>query len=220
MLKASAEAGHAAEAEGDAPEAFARAAKVVEAEYAAPYLAHAQLEPPSSIARFNPDGTLDVWLPNQMPELFQAISAKVAGLSPDKVRIHSPMLGGFFGRHFPYDSGNPFPQAILLAKATGRPVKVLWSREEEFARDGLRPLSFSRFRAALDAAGTPTAIEVRTVGEGPIGRYFRRPDADAGRPLRGRGIVEKPYAIPNRRMTFTSVAHPVTIAFWRSVGIR
>ncbi len=51
-------------------------------------------------------------------------------------------------------------------------MKVLWSREEEFARDGLRPLSFSRFRAALDAAGTPTAIEVRTVGEGPIGRYF------------------------------------------------
>ncbi|WP_425350099.1 molybdopterin cofactor-binding domain-containing protein [Methylobacterium tarhaniae] len=217
-LKASAEAGHVAEAEGDAGAAFAGAAKVIEAEYAAPYLAHAQLEPPSAIARVNGDGTLDVWLPNQMPELFQAVSAKVAGVEPDKVRLHSPMLGGFFGRHFIYENGNPFPQAILLAKATGRPVKVLWSREEEFARDGLRPLSFSRFRAALDAAGHPTAIEARTVGEGPIGRYFGVLMKTPVDPSAVEGIVEKPYAIPNRRMTFTKVAHPVTIAFWRSVG--
>ena len=217
-LKGAAEAGHAAEQEGDAAAAFAKAAKVIEAEYAAPYLAHAQLEPPSAIARFNGDGTLDVWLPNQMPELFQSISAKVAGMEPEKVRIHSPMLGGFFGRHFPYDAGNPFPQAILLARATGRPVKVLWSREEEFARDGLRPLSFTRFRAALDAAGQPTAIEVRTVGEGPIGRYFGALMRTPVDPSAVEGIVEKPYAIPNRRMTFTKVAHPVTIAFWRSVG--
>ena len=84
------------------PAAFAKAAKVVEADYDAPYLAHAQLEPPSAIARFDGDGTLDVWLPNQMPEVFQAVSAKVAGLQPDQVRIHSPMLGGFFGRHFTY----------------------------------------------------------------------------------------------------------------------
>ncbi|MCZ2932281.1 molybdopterin-dependent oxidoreductase, partial [Acinetobacter baumannii] len=71
-----------------------------------------------------------------------------------------------------YGPGNPFPQAIRLAQATRRPVKVLWSREEEFRSDALRPLSYSRFRAALDAQGRPSAIEVRTVGEGPIGRYF------------------------------------------------
>ncbi|MEE7484483.1 isoquinoline 1-oxidoreductase [Methylobacterium oryzae] len=217
-LKASADPGHVAEAEGDVTGAFARAAKVVEADYAAPYLAHAQLEPPSAIARFNGDGTLDVWLPNQMPEVFQAVSAKVAGLEPAQVRIHSPMLGGFFGRHFTYEAGNPFPQAILLAKATGRPVKVLWSREEEFARDAVRPLSFSRFRAALDAAGRPTAIAVRTVGEGPIGRYFGMMMKTPVDPSAVEGIVEKPYAVPNRRMTFTKVAHPVNIAFWRSVG--
>ena len=217
-LKASADPGHVAEAEGDVAGAFASAAKVVEADYEAPYLAHAQLEPPSAIARFNGDGTLDVWLPNQMPEVFQAVSAKVAGLEPAQVRIHSPMLGGFFGRHFTYEAGNPFPQAILLAKATGRPVKVLWSREEEFARDAVRPLSFSRFRAALDAAGRPTAVTVRTVGEGPIGRYFSMMMRTPVDPSAVEGIVEKPYAVPNRRMTFTKVAHPVNIAFWRSVG--
>ncbi|MGU3454483.1 MULTISPECIES: xanthine dehydrogenase family protein molybdopterin-binding subunit [unclassified Methylobacterium] len=217
-LKASADPGHMAEEEGDVAGAFAKAAKVVEAEYEAPYLAHAQLEPPSAIARFDRDGTLDVWLPNQMPEVFQAVSAKVAGLQPAQVRIHSPMLGGFFGRHFTYDAGNPFPQAILLARATGRPVKVLWSREEEFSRDAVRPLSFSRFRAALDASGQPTAIEARTVGEGPIGRYFGMMMQTPVDPSAVEGIVEKPYAVPNRRMTFTKVAHPVNIAFWRSVG--
>ncbi|CAO4142111.1 Isoquinoline 1-oxidoreductase subunit beta [Methylorubrum aminovorans] len=217
-LKGSANPGHVAEAQGDVPGAFAKAAKVVEADYEAPYLAHAQLEPPSAIARFDRDGTLDVWLPNQMPEVFQAVSAKVAGLQPAEVRIHSPMLGGFFGRHFAYEAGNPFPQAILLAKATRRPVKVLWSREEEFARDAVRPLSFSRFRAALDPEGQPTALEVRTVGEGPIGRYFNMMMQTPVDPSAVEGIVEKPYAVPNRRMTFTKVAHPVNIAFWRSVG--
>ncbi|WP_442919012.1 molybdopterin cofactor-binding domain-containing protein [Methylobacterium sp. WSM2598] len=207
-----------AEAEGDAGGAFASAARVIEAAYEAPYLAHAQLEPPSAIARFNPDGTLDVWTPNQMPELFQALSAQAAGLAPDRVRIHSPMLGGFFGRHFAYGPANPYPQAILLARATGRPVRVLWSREEEFGSDALRPLSASRFRAALDAAGRPIALEVRTVGEGPIGRWFGAMVQGPVDPSAVEGLVRKPYAIPNRRMTFVKRAHPVTIAFWRSVG--
>ena len=158
-LKGSTAPGIPAEQEGDPDAAFAGAAKVVEAEYDAPYLAHAQLEPPASIARFNPDGTLDLWLPNQMPELFQQVAAKVAGLQPEQVRIHSPMLGGFFGRHFYYGPANPFPQAILLAKAMGRPVRVLWSREEEFGMDAVRPLSFARFRAALGADGLPVALQ-------------------------------------------------------------
>jgi isoquinoline 1-oxidoreductase beta subunit len=216
-LKASTESGLSAEQEGDTKAAFAAAAKVIEAEYDAPYLAHGQLEPPSSMARFNADGTLDVWIPNQMPDLFQKLAADTAGLTPDKVTLHQPILGGFFGRHFVYGSSNPFPQAILLAKATGKPVKVLWSREEEFRMDALRPLSFSRFRAALDKDGMPTAIEVKTVGEGPIGRWFGNAFGPLD-PSAVEGIVAKPYAIPNRSMEFVKLAHPVTIAFWRSVG--
>lgn len=214
-LRGAADAGVSAEAEGDPDAAFAGAAKTLEAEYHVPYLNHAQLEPPSTIARFNGDGTLDLWLPNQMPELFQKFAAETAGIQPDQVRIVSPMLGGFFGRHFAYGTGNPFPQAILLAKATGRPVKVVWSREEEFAMDALRPLSFTRFKAAVDASGMPSAITARTVGEGPLGRYWGMGPVD---PSAVEGIVEKPYAIPNRSMEYVKLAHPVTIAFWRSVG--
>lgn len=207
-----------AEMEGDVEAAFAKAAKVVEADYDAPYLAHGQLEPPSSIARFNADGTLELWVPNQMPEWFQAAAAKTAGLPPEKVILHSPMLGGFFGRHFVYGPGNPFPQAILLARQTGKPVKVLWSREEEFKRDALRPLSFSRFRAAIGPDGKPSAIQVRTVGEGPSGRYFGVGAHGGVDSSAVEGIIQKPYAIPNRRMDYVRFAHPVTIAYWRSVG--
>ncbi|GJE27629.1 xanthine dehydrogenase family protein molybdopterin-binding subunit [Methylobacterium organophilum] len=217
-LKGTRESGIPAEQEGDPAAAFAGAAKVIEAEYDAPYLAHAQLEPPSAVARFTEDGTLDLWLPNQMPELFQQIAAKTAGLAPEQVRIHSPMLGGFFGRHFYYGPANPFPQAILLAKATGRPVRVLWSREEEFGMDAVRPLSFARFKAALGADGMPVALQTTAIGEGPIGRWFGALFKSPVDSSVVEGLDKKPYAIPNRRLDYVKVAHPVTIAFWRSVG--
>jgi isoquinoline 1-oxidoreductase subunit beta len=217
-LKGSSEPGIPAEQEGDPAAAFAGAARIVEAEYDAPYLAHAQLEPPSAVARFAEDGSLDLWLPNQMPELFQQVAAKVAGLGPEQVRIHSPMLGGFFGRHFYYGPASPFPQAVLLAKAVGRPVRVLWSREEEFGMDAVRPLSFARFRAALGADGMPVALQTTAVGEGPIGRWFGALFKAPVDPSVVEGLDRKPYAIPNRRLDYVRVPHPVTIAFWRSVG--
>ena len=213
-LTGSAAQGVSVEAEGDTAAAFAAAARTIEAEYHAPYLNHAQLEPPSAIARFNDDGTLDVWLPNQMPEAFQKLCAEAGGVAIEKVRLHQPILGGFFGRHFAYGAGNPFPQAIRLAKATGRPVKLVWSREEEFKMDAMRPLSFTRLKAAIGADGMPTALTSRTVGEGPLGRHFGlSPD-----PSMVEGITGKPYAIKNRAMEAVTLAHPVNIAFWRSVG--
>ncbi|OHV15774.1 isoquinoline 1-oxidoreductase [Methylorubrum extorquens] len=217
-LKGTTEPGLPAEQEGAPGAAFANAAKVIEAEYDAPYLAHAQLEPPSAVARFTADGSLDLWVPNQMPELFQQIAAKTAGLDPEQVRIHSSMLGGFFGRHFAYGPANPFPQAILLAKATGRPVRVLWSREEEFGMDAVRPLSFARFKAALGPDGMPVALQTTAVGEGPISRWFGALFTSPVDSSVVEGLDKKPYAIPNRRLDYVRVAHPVTIAFWRSVG--
>lgn len=209
--------GIAAESHGNVAAALRGAARVVEATYDAPYLAHGQLEPPSAIARWNEDGTLDLWLPNQAPEMFQRAAASVAGIEPENVRVHSPMLGGFFGRHFLYATANPFPQAILLARAVGRPVKLIWSREEEFLRDTLRPLGLARFRVALDAQGLPVALEAEAVGEGPTGRWFGR-RTDAADPSAVEGIAGKPYAIPNRRIAHVVVPNPAVIGFWRSVG--
>lgn len=211
--------GAAAESHGDAAAALAAGGKIVEAEYDAPYLAHAQLEPPSALAAFQADGSLDLTLPNQAPGFYQGAAAQVAGLKPEQVRIHSPILGGFFGRHFLYGPANVFPQAILLAKATGRPVKVIWSREEEFRRDAYRPLSYAKFRAALGPDGLPTAIHAVAVGEGPMGRHFpgflSNPAVDDSVV---EGIKEKPYGVPNRRVDYVKSVHPGNVGFWRSVG--
>lgn len=216
-LKAMTGDGLEAEASGDATKALAGAKTVIEAAYDAPHLAHAQLEPPSALARWNEDGTLELWAPNQAPEMFQGAAAKVAGIDPSKVIIHSPLLGGFFGRHFLYASANPFPQAILLSKAVGKPIKLVWSREEEFLRDALRPMAVARFRAGLDEKGMPVALSAVAVGEGATGRWFgRQPDKVDSSAVEG--ISEKLYAIPNRRVGHIHVDDPAVIGFWRSVG--
>ncbi|MFD2441222.1 xanthine dehydrogenase family protein molybdopterin-binding subunit [Paracoccus kondratievae] len=216
-LKAAPGDGIAFEEEGDVSAALAGAAKVVEASYDAPYLAHGQLEPPSALVRWNEDGTLELWAPNQAPEMFQAHAAKVADIEPGQVIVHSPLLGGFFGRHFLYETANPFPQAILLSKAVGRPIKLIWSREEEFLRDALRPMSAVRFRAGLDADGLPVALHAVSAGEGPAGRWFGR-DPDKVDSTAVEGIAGKVYAIKNRRVGHIHVDDPAIIGFWRSVG--
>jgi isoquinoline 1-oxidoreductase beta subunit len=209
--------GITAETAGDVAAAMNGQARIVEAIYDAPFLAHGQLEPPSALARFNSDGTLELWAPNQGPDSFQQAAAKIAGIPLEKVILHSPLLGGFFGRHTLYEAANPFRQAILLAKAVGRPVKLIWSREEEFLRDALRPMGLARFRAALDAQGLPVALECEAVGEGPTGQVAgRQPNAVDSSAVEG--IAGKHYAIPNRRIAQVPVPLPAIIGYWRSVG--
>ena len=221
-LKAQADApgNPARDTRGDAPAALRGAARVVTADFDAPMLAHAQLEPPSATVRFNADGTLDVWTANQAPERFQAIAAREAGVTPDRVRIHSPLMGGFFGRHFTYGAIHPMNQAVHLAKATGRPVKVIWTREEEFARDAYRPLAFARLRAGLDANGKIIAFHATMPGEGPVAQHS--PPARLGTPPVDTSAIEgvafKPYGIENNRIDWVRVASPVNIGFWRAVG--
>ncbi|MDU9394848.1 xanthine dehydrogenase family protein molybdopterin-binding subunit [Pseudomonas sp. zfem002] len=206
-----------AETEGDFGTAWSSAATRVEATYHNQYLNHAQLEPPSATARFNPDGSLDVWLPNQAPDMFRADIARRTGLDTDRITLHSPLLGGFFGRHFLYDSANPYPQAIALAKATGRPVKLIWSREEEFLRDALRPMAVVKFRAALDQDGLPVALEAVSATEGPTEAIAGK-QGDKVDPSAVEGLAGKSYAIAHRRVAQIYVKGPAMLGYWRSVG--
>ncbi len=216
LAKASGD-GETAEQKGDAVTALQNASTQVEATYLSQYLAHGQLEPPSALARFNDDGSLEVWLPNQAPEMFRADIAKRTGLDESKISIHSPLLGGFFGRHFLYDYANPYPQAIALAKAVGRPVKLIWSREEEFLRDVHRPMAAVRFRGGLDANGIPVALEAITATEGPTQSVTNtrgdKPDGSATE-----GLAGKSYAIANTRIAQLYVKNPALLGYWRSVG--
>jgi isoquinoline 1-oxidoreductase beta subunit len=205
------------ENEGDVASTLTNARTKVEATYHNQYLHHAQLEPPSALARFNPDGSLEVWLPNQAPDMFQADIAKRTGLDPSRITLHSPLLGGFFGRHFLYDWANPYPQAIALAKAVGRPIKLIWSREEEFLRDVLRPVAAVNFRAALDDDGWPVAIEAISATEGPAEALAGK-QGDKVDPTALEGLSNKSYAIANKRIAQIYVKGPVMLGYWRSVG--
>ena len=205
------------EHEGDVATILADTKTRIDATYHNQYLNHGQLEPPSALARFNPDGSLEVWLPNQAPDMFRADIAKRTGLDPSRITLHSPLLGGFFGRHFLYDSASPYPQAIELAKAVGRPVKLIWSREEEFLRDVLRPVAAVNFRAALDKDGWPLAIEAISATEGPTealaGKQGEKLD-----PTALEGLSGKSYAIANKRIAQIYVKGPAMLGYWRSVG--
>jgi isoquinoline 1-oxidoreductase beta subunit len=193
---------------------------VVTAEYDAPYLAHAQLEPPSAIARLNEDGTLDVWTPNQAPEQFQAIAAREAGVEADEGPHPHAAARRLLRAHFTYGAIHPMNQAIRLARAVGKPVKVIWTREEEFARDAYRPLAVAKLRAGLDARGHLVTLHATVPGEGPVAKHFGtsrlgNPPVDSSAV---EGIAGKPYDIPNRRVDWVHVPHPVNVGFWRSVG--
>jgi len=205
------------ENQGDVAGALAGAKTKVEATYHNQFLNHAQLEPPSATARFNPDGSLEVWLPNQAQDMFRDDIAKRTGLDPARITLHSPLLGGFFGRHFLYDSANPYPQAIALAKAVGRPVKLIWSREEEFLRDAMRPMAVVKFRAALDEKGLPVAIEAISATEGPTEAIAGK-QGDKVDPTALEGLSGKAYAIANKRIAQIYVKGPAMLGYWRSVG--
>ncbi|WP_460418703.1 xanthine dehydrogenase family protein molybdopterin-binding subunit [Pseudomonas sp. microsymbiont 2] len=205
------------ENEGDVATALAGAKSTVEATYHNQFLNHAQLEPPSATARFNPDGSLEVWLPNQAQDMFRDDIAKRTGLAPAQITLHSPLLGGFFGRHFLYDSANPYPQAIALAKAVGRPVKLIWSREEEFLRDAMRPMAVVKFRAGLDDKGMPVAIEAISATEGPTEAIAGK-QGDKVDPTALEGLSGKAYAIANKRTAQIYVKGPAMLGYWRSVG--
>ncbi|MCT4713403.1 molybdopterin-dependent oxidoreductase [Enterobacteriaceae bacterium H11S18] len=210
--------GEDVEVKGHFAQAMKEAKTTLTAQYHSQHLNHAQLEPPTALARFNDDGTLELWIPNQEPELFQADVAALTGLDISKVFIHSPLMGGFFGRHFNYDhSAMAYPQAIQLARAVGRPVKLIWSREEEFLRDTHRPMAAVRFSAGLDAEGYPIAIQAISTCEGAAEGIAGKKD-DKIDETSVEGLAGKAYAIPNVRIAQLYKKGPVMVGYWRSVG--
>jgi isoquinoline 1-oxidoreductase beta subunit len=146
--------------EGDVDAALAAAARVHEATFEVPYLSHTPMEPWSCTARFTADG-LEVWAPTQGQDGVLRAAAEAAGLPPERVVVHTCMPGGGFGLRLTSDG---VAAAVLCAKAAGKPVKLIWSRETEFANGRYRPAMMARLRAGLDAQGRITALHFRTCG--------------------------------------------------------
>jgi isoquinoline 1-oxidoreductase beta subunit len=183
-------------AQGDAASAMSDAAVVVDAEYRVPYLAHAPMEPMNCTAWMH-DGICELWTGTQNPLGFAAEAAAALDMDIDQVVLHNQYLGGGFGRRAFADYTI---QAARIAAEVPYPVKLIWSREEDMRHDHYRQASISRFRAALDNAGRPTAW---------INQYVEKHDPKEAPYI--------PYAIANQFIHYTESKTHVPWGFWRSV---
>jgi isoquinoline 1-oxidoreductase beta subunit len=150
---------------GDARAELAKAASTFEAEYRCDYAYHAQMEPLNAVAAVSPTGDrADVWCGTQSQTMAVEATAKALGLDRNKVKLHDTLLGGGFGRRGPRDM-DFLIDAVLLSKAVGKPVKSMWTREDDIHNGRFRPLSAHYLRAGFDAAGKVTAWQHRLVGD-------------------------------------------------------
>jgi isoquinoline 1-oxidoreductase subunit beta len=201
---------------GDALAALAKG-KVIEAEYEAPFLNHATMEPMTATAHVTAD-RCEVWAPTQSAEATAAAASSASGLPLEKVEVHRTMLGGGFGRRGAFQDWAR--EAVLIAKAAGRPVKLIWSREEDMRQGRYRPVSMARHRAVLGADGMPEAWWVRIAGHSILNSVF--PDRVRGgldmHFLSGFDPEEFRYAIPNYRLDYAMRNTSVPVGFWRAVN--
>ena len=194
------------------------AALTVKAEYRAPFLAHAALEPVNCTAQVA-DGKVRLWASTQVPSVAVDVAARVAGVDRADVSIEVMLLGGGFGRRLEADM---VAQAVTVAMAMhGKPVQLIWTREDDTTHDVYRPAALARFRARLDAKGEILAWDNKSAG-GAIGhQYFPR---NLGLPGVGpdkttaEGEYDMQYAIANQRIAHVTVASAVPLGYWRSVG--
>jgi isoquinoline 1-oxidoreductase beta subunit len=199
---------------GDVDAALSKAARKVEAEYYLPHIAHATMEPPSATARIS-NGQCEVWAPTQAPQATRENVAKRLGLPIEKVTVHVTLLGGGFGRKSKPDF--VVEAAILSQQMGGRPVKVVWTREDDLHHDYFHTVSVQRLQAALDAQGKPTAWLHRSVAPTIISTFAPDPKHLAAFE-QGLGLINVPFDIPNLRIENPPAAAHTRIGWFRSVS--
>ena len=199
--------------QGDVDAEFAKGGKLVEAEYYVPHLAHASMEPPAALADFR-DDKVTVWAPTQNPQGVQETIAQVMGIPKESVICNVTLLGGGFGRKSKPDF---VVEAALLSRKTGRPVKVVWSREDDVRFDYYHAVAAMYMKAAVGANRLPTAWLQRSVFP-PIGSTFQAGANYSGPGEMQQGWTDLPYDIPNIRAENGPADAHVRIGWFRSVA--
>ena len=218
---AAGDGGFAFHSRGDPATADASAARHVEQIYRAPYLAHATMEPINCTARVA-GGKVDVWAPTQVPGFARALAAQVAGVDERAVTVHVTYLGGGFGRRLDVDFVG---QAVRIALETGgRPVQLVWSREEDLTHDFYRPAGVAVLRAGLGADGLPKTLRITSAGDAITPRWLERGFPALAGPVdtpdktTSEGLFDQLYGIPHQRIAHVATQMGVPVGYWRSVG--
>jgi len=205
---------------GDAEAALAGAARTIQADYTAPWLAHATLEPVNCTVQFK-DGRATVWASTQVPDLARKAAAQALGLHDErKVEVKVQFLGGGFGRRLDVDF---IAQAAAIARSApgGAPVQTFWTRAEDTRHDFYRPACASRFKAGFDAEGRLVALSNLSAGQALVPQVLKRlfglPVVNFDKTT-SEGAFDQPYEWPAARIAHAVVEMPVPVGFWRSVG--
>jgi len=200
--------------DGDVTAALESASRVITARYELPYLAHAALEPKNCTAFVQKD-RCDVWCSTQYQSAVVGVAVKETGLSKDHVYVHTTFVGGGFGGRTEVEVER---DAIRVSKAIGKPVKLIWTREDDFAHDFYRPGSCCLVRGGLDAVGNLVAWSHKVAVQSIVKRVFPGMIQLGIDPSAVEGIFDTEYAIRNFRVEQVLVDTPVPVGFWRSVG--
>ena len=196
---------------GDVDAALSKAARVIEAEYHVPHLAHVPMEPPAAIARVE-GGKCEVWAPTQYPQEARTQAATTTGLPENDVQVHVTFLGGAFGRKAKSDF---VAEAAFLAREAGRPVRVQWAREDDVRHDYYNAVNTQLLTAGLDERGKVVAWRLRTAFP-PISSTFKPTNQPSAGDLQ-QGITDRPLAVPNVRAETCRADVHVRIGWLRSV---
>ena len=189
--------------------------QVIEADYYTPYLAHATMEPMVCTALLDGD-KLDIWASTQNPESTLTAAAATAEVAQENVRVFAMQMGGGLGRKSPQDFTR---QAVAIAmQLPGKPVKLMWSREEDMQHDLYRPASLVRVRAGVDDNGKPNALHVRVSAPSLFSQLLRMPLQNGVDQQAVACFNDHPYAIPNTLVDFAMRSAHVPVGFWRTVG--
>jgi isoquinoline 1-oxidoreductase beta subunit len=199
--------------DGDADSALASSRKTIAAAYELPFAPHACMEPMNCTVQIRPDGA-EAWVPTQAPQWAQGVIAEAAKLPPEKVIVHTTLMGGGFGRR--YQADFVMEAAQVAAKAAGKPVMILWTREDDMQHDFYRPASYHKMQGALDANGNLAAWKHFQTSTSIAAKWSQKGAEDSGLGEFGTGATI-PYITPNLRLEFTLAESSVPRAWWRSV---
>jgi isoquinoline 1-oxidoreductase beta subunit len=216
MVDACERPGAVARNEGDFDAAWTASAKKLEAIYEVPYLAHAPMEPMNCVADVRADGC-DVWVSTQTQSYSQEAAMRITGLPADRVKVHTTFVGGGFGRR---GEGDFVAEAVEVSKLVGRPVHVIWTREDDIQHDYYRPATYLKYWAALDQSGMPTAWKARMVQPSLFARFNEHAleEMRGVDPISIGGISAFPYAVPIRRAEYVRYDPGIPFGFWRAPG--